>query len=301
MHQPITVAYCTNSAMAFPMCVSVNALLKHINKNQHVIIHLIQEGWTIKDTTRLKHIINSSEGSCDLVIHDVDLSIFSKYPSLHGNYTAYARLLLPKLIDANRILYLDSDTLPLIDVSSFFQTDLEKHVMGAVSWNVVVATANDREVLLSEGLSQDEPYFNSGVLLIDAEQFRSENFFKKCIETADRLGDKLLVCDQTLINIVFNKRIKPLPWKLNVRLGYQTKKYDKNGLIHFVGYFKPWDFLGYWLHGNGKLWQNWVKNLEANINIRNNPGKKPFKIKLFPLYIKAIKNRLIKSNMASNI
>ena len=61
-----------------------------------------------------------------------------------------------------RVLYLDCDTVVLASLKKLWQTDLKGRLFGAVMEPTIYPA-----VKASIGLGKEDPYFNSGVLLID--------------------------------------------------------------------------------------------------------------------------------------
>ena len=289
----MTVAYCANAAMAGPARVSAYTMLMHLRGSEAVNVYVLQEGWTLQDKLKLESALQRSGRNYTLSIHSLDLTPFAGLPSLHGDRTNYARLLLPEKIKAERVLYVDADTLPLLDLKEVYESDLEGCTMGAVAWNTTVGKANDRKALFMEGLVTDLPYFNSGVLVIDVHKFNTDEVYNRCMSAALRLGDDLINHEQTMLNVVLRGQIKALPWRYNVRLGPNAKAFTGGGIAHFVGALKPWDPLGRWLHDNSELWECWAEKAhEAPYRPLERYARFRRTSRLLPTYIKVVTAKL---------
>lgn len=116
------------------------------------------------------------------------------------------RILLPELLDADRVLYLDVDTLVLDDLGPLWRTDLSGSYVGAVT-NVLMPHHRHRPAQL--GLSGDA-YFNSGVLLMNLEAMRADECTRAIAEYAATGGRALEWPDQDALNVVLGGRRTPL-------------------------------------------------------------------------------------------
>ncbi|MEM2002938.1 MAG: glycosyltransferase, partial [Candidatus Methanomethylicaceae archaeon] len=154
-----------------------------------------------------------------------------------------------------------ADLLVLADISQLYAISLEGHALGAVSWNKI-AESNDRSFFEQLGMSTEAPYFNAGVLLIDANQWRKSNIGPRCFEVLDRYGAALPTMDQTVLNLVFYKSFFQLPRRFNTPVTASrpplARSVVASRVIHLVAYPKPWDAFGF-LNGQFELFQFWFR------------------------------------------
>ncbi len=114
---------------------------------------------------------------------------------------AFARILIPKLINENKVLYLDCDIVVDANLDELFNIDLEnKWVCGVRDYQVP-----------SE--------FNSGVLLINNKKWKESNIVSSLLEKAK--DPNLRNGDQTVINEVFKDRIEELDLSYNYQIGFE--------------------------------------------------------------------------------
>ena len=104
-------------------------------------------------------------------IHISD-DIFKDYKTLEhiSSSSSYYRLLIPKLINQARVLYLDADIIVNGSLSDFYYSDLEGAPVGVIRDYCTMQTFPFP--YLDESISRK--YFNSGVLLIDCAKWRNE-------------------------------------------------------------------------------------------------------------------------------
>jgi lipopolysaccharide biosynthesis glycosyltransferase len=113
------------------------------------------------------------------------------------------RIFLPELApDADRVLYLDADTLAVDDLSPLAEIDLGGYYLGAVT-NVLMPHHLHRPESL--GLAGPEVYFNSGVLLMNLEEMRRGECTRALHEYASG-HPELEWPDQDALNVVLGSR-----------------------------------------------------------------------------------------------
>jgi lipopolysaccharide biosynthesis glycosyltransferase len=91
------------------------------------------------------------------------------------------------------------------------------------------------------GLNEDDRAFNSGVLLFDAEIWRSRDFSKHALDFARAH----YIHDQTVLNALFSRTFHSLPERYNriVSANDHALVTVSDGVYHFLASPKPWDIL----------------------------------------------------------
>lgn len=173
----------------------------------------------------------------------------------HITTTAYFRISMPQLLadkKYRKIIYIDSDTLILDDITKLYEEDLEGQTIGAI------IDPGQTKALERLGVDSTDYYFNSGVMVIDVERWNKERITEKTIDYLKKHGDKIIYHDQDALNAVLYEHwhsIHPR-WNMQSSLIFDkhpapTKQYDelyKEGrnnpaVIHFTGHDKPWNTL----------------------------------------------------------
>ncbi|NMA97884.1 MAG: hypothetical protein GX970_07210 [Phyllobacteriaceae bacterium] len=155
----------------------------------------------------------------------------------------YARLFLGELVDPNvsRILYLDSDTMVRTTLDPLFDMNLEGFAIAAVQQPDRMHCVAGRDLNTRKALSLVEPYFNSGVMLIDLEQYRKMNFPEK-LSTVSREELALFYYDQDIINFCFRGRILELAPRWNLQNPEPANEAYNPLILHYSADAKPWVF-----------------------------------------------------------
>ena len=134
--------------------------------------------------------------------------------------------------DVSRILYLDSDTLVLERLNKLSDFQMNGCVIGMVMDSLV----DKKKALI--GFERNDPYYNSGVILVDVGRWKAERYRDKLIEHS--MYHTYGTVDQDILNVVFKDRILTLPIEYNFQphhLVYDEKTYftvftHKDGLYY---------------------------------------------------------------------
>lgn len=160
----------------------------------------------------------------------------------HWGQIAFNKLLIPELVLEKKVIYLDTDLLVLDDLKSLYDTDIKDYLIAGVLDPDGVKT----DILNKNDLN----YINSGVMLMNLEQFRKINYQEKVNDIIISNRNKILG-DQCIFNkLAENKKIiihKKLNFLIYPNLiTEEERKIIKNlkeneiKIIHFVGPIKPW-------------------------------------------------------------
>ena len=134
--------------------------------------------------------------------------------SSSANFRLFFDLFIPK--DVQRLLYLDSDTLVVGSLSPLLTLDMGGKTVGAVRDSL---TSKYKTLI---GMREDEDYFNTGVLLIDVEAWRSANIPERIAAHVKEARSSYANPDQDLLNIVLRGDKYILPPKYNFQPSHRA-------------------------------------------------------------------------------
>jgi lipopolysaccharide biosynthesis glycosyltransferase len=144
----------------------------------------------------------------------------------------------------DRILYLDTDLfVNSRSVGDLFDIDMAGHAVAAVL-DVHHTVRPGRKVaeFQAVGLTHS-PYFNAGVLLVDAARWREQRAYARMAELCGAHGQALSRHDQSLLNLAFKDdwlELSPVwNWQYSYRNSFLTE-WASPRLIHFAGAHKLW-------------------------------------------------------------
>jgi lipopolysaccharide biosynthesis glycosyltransferase len=250
------IAFCSDSLMEVPLHVAAASVLRYISADTATHFYMLLTDFSEKMRDSLRHTLDSIGRQYRITfLSNEKTKVFQTFRSLLGNYATYYRLLLPEMIEEPVYLYIDSDTLPRIDVAPLFTSDMGSYAAGFVV-DGQVKNNLEHEFFISLGRDPEGPTFNAGVMLVQREQWREQDCWNRIKAFCEQYSDKLLTADQTVLNSVLAENCYHLPAEYNIKL-YPNRKSpigNEPGLYHFVGAPKPWDMLGRTLIPYSNIW-----------------------------------------------
>ncbi len=193
-----------------------------------------------------------------------------------GRYSiaSFPRLFCEDLVppSVRRLIYLDIDLIVLGDLAELWKMDLKGDMAGAVQGLLGRKVSGEHGIEGYEkySLSPEQPYFNTGVMLFDLEQWRRNQIGAKLRSLLLKDGQILRYKDQDVINIVLANSICPLPPEWNQTpfiyhfqqsespLGETEHQRTLNNpkIIHYATAIKPWQKGSY--HPKTGLFERWI-------------------------------------------
>lgn len=187
---------------------------------------------------------------------------FDSLKPLHGNLFTYTKLVIPNLVNVDKVLYLDLDLVIDVDVSKLWDLDMRDFIIAA-NPERRLNEALEWGFFKNFGFEGNDRYFNAGVMLMNLGKWREFNYTKKTIEFAKRHSDLLLTADQTVLNYFFYNNYLKLEDCFNRRIGNSKYNGDIGSCI-------------YHFYGRPKMWDLFVETLNPNYHIFDRVHKKTF-------------------------
>lgn len=154
------------------------------------------------------------------------------------------RIVIPDIIDAKVVLYLDNDTLAVGALNELFLSGIRDCVVCARldTADLCKYFLNHKE---SSGISPTSPYFNSGVLLWNLEESRITGDVEHLVNGMLQNWHECFTYeypqgDQAVLNIVFYDRWELLSNEYNCFV--RDALYYNPKILHYIGDTKPWSF-----------------------------------------------------------
>ena len=230
----IAIVLIADQAYTEQLTVTMKSIMYH---NKSVDFYIINQGIIPDWFRKMRRIVRNLGGELYNIHFDIGLISAEWRTQNHISPIAYAKYFIPRLIDRERVLYLDTDVIVNGSLTSFFLTDLKGFPVAAV-----------RDV---------DGSFNTGVMLIDNLQWKDLSVLDKCLELSEGEKSKHWELehfngDQTILNSVFQDNWLELDKRFNVQVGYDLVAFynhweehfnleDEPLVIHYTTNRKPWN------------------------------------------------------------
>ena len=249
MPDTIHIAASCDDNYAQHVGVVFQSLLDNTADPSGIELYLISND--ISDLNQAKLTQLTSKHGSQLRIIPADTSKYADLPTSRYGAAAYQRISLAHYLprEVDKVIYLDSDILVLDDIRHLWEFPLAGNPLGAVE-NLSPKAHKHLDFSRNE-------YFNSGILVIDLEQWRDHDVHQQAVGIIINNAEKLHYFDQCSLNMVFRHRWERLPLKWNQQADIYgvSKKYADGcsysktelteailepSIVHFIGTQKPW-------------------------------------------------------------
>lgn len=255
--------------------VSICSICKN-NPEQNIIFHALCSDLQQDDVDKLKQTALQYNTTIILYFINKNADILKNIVRSTFPITIWYRILLPYILDYQKILYLDSDIINLKPLKELFQINMNDYCLLAVP---------DLEKTQDERISslnlKTDTYFNSGVLMINVPKWLNNDISNQILNTARIYDNQLILPDQDALNIVFQKSnsVFYLDKKYNRVALWKEKnikeKLAETVLLHFVQ-TKPWQEA--WLYEKRPYIENLYAQYEALSPWKGTPLEKKAKL-----------------------
>ncbi|MDR1826521.1 MAG: glycosyltransferase family 8 protein [Rickettsiales bacterium] len=247
----INVFFTFNDRYTAHAAVAIASMLKNAADDDNISIHILSSDLSQENKNIIEGLGEIKR--CAVEFINVDDGMFKKYktPDYINSSASLYRYLIPNVRPKiDKALYLDCDIVVKGSLCELFDTDLKDNYIAGVEdfhWGMCF-----KRLKLNSSIA--EPYFNSGVLLLNCKKMREDDIFEKLVAQTEKLNPKMLEqTDQDAINIVCAGKKLLLHPKYNLLSCYtdashftsygekEMKQAAENPvIIHYTTGIKPW-------------------------------------------------------------
>lgn len=250
------IVACCDKGFMMPTGVMMYSVCAN-NPDVAVVFHIvIDESIADEEKSDLEENISGFQNK-KCVFYRVSNQLTASFPlisGIHISRAAYYRIFLAEILPQtlDKVLYLDGDIIVRHSLLPLWNTDLsDNYAIGAaIDW------AEERqEVFERLGYSRQKGHFNSGVMLINLDYWRTHDIAKDCINYLTDYPERIVFVDQDVLNVVLQDKKLQIPLKYNYQTGFLRKvpewnveKHDEEiedgmkdpVIVHFTEANKPW-------------------------------------------------------------
>lgn len=229
------------------LSVAISSLLEHASKDYNYDIIVLSS--SLKEENKKKIKEYEKDGICikfenvknkiENIIDDLSLRLRDYY-----SISIYYRLFIPSLYpEYKKAIYLDADIVVIDDISKMYNENLNGYLVASVNDDVIMSHEVFKEYSKQMIGIEPEKYFNSGVLLMNLEEFRKDRIEEKFLHLLSKFNFDVICPDQDYLNFLCKDKVKYLDkgWD---RMPLEDKNFDDNNLhlIHYNNFHKPWNY-----------------------------------------------------------
>ena len=243
--EPVVIALASNERYFPGLYCAVASALRYLDRTREVNLKVLDGGISPPSMETLSRLVGRVSKSVRLEFVKVDPSIFGKATLGPGeSHMTYCRILLPHLLNMERLIYLDCDVLVFRDLAQLFDLELAPgKVLAAARDSETLSLTDDSPTIADAiNLPREGAYFNCGVMLMNLDQLRKQDFFERAVEFLNRKSTYRF-WDQSAINFLLYGQIDELPEYWN-RASWQFDAQQHNDLDCVLHYTTSAPWLG---------------------------------------------------------
>ena len=281
--EPVVLAFASNQRYFPGLYCAVSSALSYIDPARNVDVKVLDGGLSQTCRHSLSRLIDSVGASAELEFVKADPSVFEEATLGPGqSHMTYCRTLLPQLLDVRRLIYLDCDVLVFRDLSELFDRQLSRgKILAAVPDSETLTLDHDsRTIAVAMNLPERAHYFNAGVMLLNLEELRKQNFIEQSLEFFKKWRRHYRFWDQSAINFLLYGQIEELPEYWN-RAAWQFDAQDNNHLDCVLHYTTSAPWLGGARGPAQDLFERFAAEAGFTVNRRSSDFKKSRRQRFF--------------------
>ena len=245
--QPIHIALTFDDNFWAPACAVIRSALLSTKRRADLVFHLVVHEITPEHLDDINSI--AEEFSTRFNYYEINdypdflrvcgpLRATKRFPPV-----SYARLVLNHILPptVERVIYLDSDTFVIAPIELLYEQDMKGNAIAGVTDPFAMHVMMGRDMVAKKGIFDPaEPYFNSGVLLIDMAEYKKSQVEEKLEEIKAAGLIPKLYYDQDILNLIFRGRWTRLNWRFNTIDPWRAQQAMGPYIIHYTGGQRPW-------------------------------------------------------------
>ena len=257
----IVIVCAADNQFADALTVMIYSVLK-TSSSKNIKLYVLDGGISLLAKNRISTLVNKRGNRIKFL--KMDENMFKGYlVSERLTQAIYYRLLIPDLLlgeNVQKAIYLDCDLMLNADISELWNVELGRNVLAAVAETNegcrYVSSPRALRLYKELGIPEKNKYFNSGVLVMNLQEWRKRNITAKVCNYLTENREQVIYHDQDGLNAILWDSWLELPTDWNVMSylfitehKHQVINMEKETveqlrrnpkIVHFTGWKKPW-------------------------------------------------------------
>jgi lipopolysaccharide biosynthesis glycosyltransferase len=255
---PIVIVLAADNNYVMQLATTACSVISNIKSGNQLVIFIIAKGVEASGKNKVLKSLTKTNVRVEWIEPD-DAKLSNMLVCDRITIAAYYRILIPEILPTQykKVIYLDSDLIVQADIEDLWNLDMQdKYVLAVQEMGVpYVSSPGGIKKYQELGIPGDMKFFNSGVLVINLDKWRTDNIAAKSIEYVEKYKQYVRLHDQEALNVVLSDKwgeIDPR-WNQQVHTFYHaswkesplTEEAYNNVIndpyiIHYSSAGKPW-------------------------------------------------------------
>ena len=217
----IVIVCAADNQFADALTVMIYSVLK-TSSSKNIKLYVLDGGISLLAKNRISTLVNKRGNRIKFL--KMDENMFKGYlVSERLTQAIYYRLLIPDLLlgeNVQKAIYLDCDLMLNADISELWNVELGRNVLAAVAETNegcrYVSSPRALRLYKELGIPEKNKYFNSGVLVMNLEEWRKRNITAKVCNYLTENREQVIYHDQDGLNAILWDSWLELPTDWNV-------------------------------------------------------------------------------------
>lgn len=196
--------------------VLCRSIIRHNKEEYKIHLHLLSNGVSEKSIAKLNSLFECEESLLSVYdMENIQSKLVVKVPPTIS-ITAYLRLFVASILpnEIQKVIYMDVDAVVNSSLHDLWNIEFKDELIAGVLDTV---TVNAKSLI---GITDTEPYLNSGLLLINLKAWRAENTEGKFLSFLIKNDGNVYHHDQGILNAVCSNRKIIIHPKFNVMTSF---------------------------------------------------------------------------------
>ncbi len=237
----VHIALAANDPYFDGLLVTASSIAHYADANTTLVFHIVDGGISNANFNALENAIKAQHSDVKIERRIVTEKEGSRFPSYHGSWMPFARLLLPRLLpDVDKVVYCDVDFLWLADVTKLWNRCNEYVPIHSTIDGFAYTERIERKWFTERRLRfPKNGYFCSGLCVFNLKIFREERLDDEIFAFMQDHPD-VNFADQTALNALLGERTVLIEkrWQLAPRM-LEPEEFVRPCVLHYSGE-APW-------------------------------------------------------------
>ncbi len=223
------------------LAVTLQSMIENASKNYNYSIKILNTGISDDNKVKIKRYedknVNIEFVDMKKALDEIGLRL---HTCIYYTQTTYYRLFIASMYPQyDKVLYIDCDVAITGDVSKLYNINIGNNLVGATTDEFVMNYPKIHSYMTDcLGLDKVSDYFNAGVLIMNLDQFRKQDFEGKFVDLLAKY--KFAVQDQDYLNVICKNQVHYINGSWDKMPCDESMPVNKLNLIHYNLIWKPW-------------------------------------------------------------